>query len=78
MVSEWGIGKNAAGEPALEQGREFADWLNEKGVSWCAWSLCSKDEVYSMLRPDCKKLSGWTPEDLSPVGALIFAALEGE
>ena len=78
MVSEWGVGKNAAGEPALEQGREFAAWLNEKGVSWCAWSLCNKDEVYSVLRPDCKKLSGWTSEDLSPVGALVFAALEGE
>lgn len=78
MVSEWGVGKNAAGEPALEQGREFAAWLNEKGVSWCAWSLCNKDEVYSVLRPDCKKLSGWTPEDLSPVGALLFAALKGE
>ncbi len=77
MVSEWGINSDGSGLPALEAGREFAAFLNEQGVSWCGWSLCNKDEVFSALRPECTALSGWGPEDLSPAGAVLFEALEG-
>lgn len=78
IVSEWGIGKNIKGETALEDGKKFADYLNENCVSWCAWSLCNKDEVYSVLRPDCNKLSGWQDEDLTDVGRILFEKMEGK
>ena len=77
MVSEWGIGKRSDGAAALEEGKKFADYLNENGISWCAWSLCNKDEVYSVLRPDCKKLSGWEESDLTEVGSIMFEKMEG-
>ncbi len=77
MVSEWGIGKDSSGAPALEDGKKFADYLNENKVSWCAWSLCNKDEVYSFLRPDCDRLSGFTDTDLTETGQIVFAALGG-
>ena len=77
MVSEWGIHSDASGNPALEAGAEFAAYLNEHGVSWCAWSLCNKDEVYSVLRPDCTSLSHWRDDELTDVGRIIFAALRG-
>ncbi len=77
MVSEWGIGKNSSGEPALKEGREFAGFLNENGISWCAWSLCNKDEVYSALSPDCVKLSRWEENDLTEVGKVLFSAMGG-
>ncbi len=78
MVSEWGVDRNSSGLPALDEGREFLRYLNDNGVSWCAWSLCNKDEVYSVLRPDCGKLSGWQDNDLTAVGSLIFSAMGGK
>lgn len=77
MVSEWGIDYDETGKPALDAGREFVNYLNEHGISWCAWSLCNKDEVYSVLRPDCADLSNWQDSDLTDVGRVIFAALRG-
>ncbi|MBQ3405356.1 MAG: glycoside hydrolase family 5 protein [Oscillospiraceae bacterium] len=77
MVSEWGVNVNGSGQPDLDAGRDFASYLNEQRVSWCAWSLCNKDEVFSALRPDCTALSGWEPEDLTEVGTVLFEALGG-
>lgn len=77
MVSEWGINYDENGTPALDAGKEFADYLNENGISWCAWSLCNKDEVYSILKPDCIKYGNWLDEDLTDVGRIIFDALRG-
>ena len=77
IVSEWGIGADADGSPALDEGRKFADYLNEKGISWCVWSLCNKDEVFSVLRPDCNKLGGFEDSDLTDVGRLVFEEMGG-
>ncbi len=77
MVSEWGIALDADGKPALGAGEEFASYLNENGISWCAWSLCAKDEVYSAIRPDSDKTGGWTRDDLTLVGQILFDALKG-
>lgn len=77
IVSEWGISKNTSGEPELDGGKEFVSYLNKKGISWCAWSMCNKDEVYSVLKPDCDKLSGWQENDLTDVGKTIFSAMGG-
>ena len=72
-----GIDYDEAGTPALDAGREFADYLNTHGISWCAWSLCNKDEVYSVLQPDCSALSNWQDADLTETGRVIFRALRG-
>ena len=78
IVSEWGIDKDTSGQPALENGQKFVSYLNEKGISWCAWSLCNKDEVHSVLRSDCNKLSGWEESDLTDVGKIVFAGMGGK
>lgn len=77
MVSEWGIDADDSGQPALDAGRAFAAYLNEQNISWCAWSMSNKDELYSVLRPDCTALGGWQDGDLTEVGRVIFAALDG-
>ena len=76
FVSEWGVGLNG-GTPAAEDGAQFVRMLNEAGVSWCAWSLCNKDEPYSMLRPECGRYGGFLDEDLSPAGLVYRDALGG-
>ena len=75
FVSEWGIGDAGGRQEALEQAREFADMLNEKGISWCVWSLCNKDEPYSLLKPDCTKTGDFEEGDLSDAGLLIMEKL---
>ena len=72
FVSEWGIGEYGA-----DDGSAFADYLNKNGISWCAWSLCNKDEAYSLLRPDSRKLGAFQEEDLTETGKMIFDKLTG-
>ena len=78
IVSEWGIGNDRNGEPALESGREFVSYMNEQGISWCAWSFCNKEEAYSMIRSDCTKYGGFTDDDLTEVGRLYREGLGGD
>lgn len=85
FVSEWGtsVGEQAylqdggPGSRAItyqENARPFINYMKEHGISWTAWSLSNKDEAHSMLRSDCQKYSGWTEEDLTDFGRLIFSA----
>ena len=76
FVSEWGVGNGADGKLAEETGSAFARYLNSNNISWCAWSLCNKDEPYSLISPGCGKLGGFLEEDLSASGKIIFKALE--
>ncbi len=67
FVSEWGIG-----EKGMTYAEEFVEYLNDNGISWCAWSLCNKEEPYSMIRSDSMLLGGWNPDDLTDAGIKIF------
>lgn len=78
FVSEWGINTEQGEKDALKQGENFASYLNQKGISFAAWSLSNKDEVFSALRSDCKKYSGWKEKDLTEVGRVLFSALGGK
>ena len=70
FVSEWGVGEEGIGD-----GEAFADYLWENGISWCAWSLCNKDEPYSLIRSDVTELGGWKSDDLTECGRMIFKEL---
>ncbi|MBR2669500.1 MAG: glycoside hydrolase family 5 protein [Solobacterium sp.] len=70
FVSEWGIGKGGS-----EDAEAFLKYMNKSNISWCAWSLCNKDEPYSILKPECMKYSSFMEDDLSETGKLIFRYL---
>lgn len=73
FVSEWGL---SGGEPAdAEKAIAFIDYMRRNAVSWANWSLCNKDEEFSAIRHDVDKLSGWTMDDLTVSGRIIFSAL---
>ena len=78
FVSEWGINTEQGEKDALKQGENFSSYLNQKGISFAAWSLSNKDEVFSALQSDCKKYSGWKEKDLTEVGRILFSALGGK
>ncbi len=73
FVSEWGVSENSAGRPAIYQAQQFIQELDRRGISWAAWSLSNKDEIYSAIKPDCTKLGGWTEDDLTEPGRLFFS-----
>ena len=71
FVTEWGI--NGEGE-ALTNARRFVDFLNGSGISWCGWALSNSGGDHDSFRQDCRDLSGWSWEDLTPGGKLMFSS----
>lgn len=86
FVTEWGVTLGDA-DPSAEEAEEnglrqteiyvenalpFLELMADREVSWAAWALSGKDEIHSVLRADCGKLSGWTREDLTGFGELVF------
>lgn len=76
FVSEWGISKDeTTGKLQTEAALAFIAYMKENSLSWANWSLCNKDEEYSAIRHDIQKLSGWSMEELSETGKIVFQAL---
>ncbi len=74
FVSEWGTSAaDGSGGVFLEESRAWLDFLDERGISWCCWSLCDKGETSAALRPGASPDGGWTQDDLSPSGQFVFS-----
>lgn len=55
--------------------KEAAEWLkiiNTYGLSAVCWSLSSSKQTSSVIKNSCKKLSGWTRDDLSESGVWMY------
>ena len=76
FVSEWGIDRNVqTGELELDKARAFVDFMRRRKISWANWSLSNKEESFSAINSNVTKLHGWTADDLTPSGRLVFRAL---
>lgn len=77
FVTEWGMGsgETPASEQEQQRAAEFLAYLQEHGISWANWSLCNKNESFSAILPNVFRVSGWTDEDLTASGKLVFGAL---
>lgn len=76
FVSEWGINHEKEEDAiAYEKAEAFLDFLNEKNISWVNWSLCNKQEEYSVISPSSSRLSNWAEKDLTENGRFIMKAL---
>lgn len=78
FVSEWGLDSRGAEEEHWEETRVFLDFLEGNQIGWISWSLSNKDEGYSMIRPDCTKLHGWTQDELTDTGRFVLQYLSGK
>lgn len=77
FVSEWGISKEKGqDEHDVEEGYDFLDYMNEHRLSWAYWALCNAGREYVVIKENVDKLNGWTEDDLTVPGAIIFSALE--
>lgn len=74
FVSEWGTSRaDGSGGVFLEESKAWLDFLEEKGISWCNWSLCDKNETSAALQPGTSAERTWTADDLSESGKFVFS-----
>lgn len=75
FVTEWGINDNGTGAMHEERAMKFVQMMKKNNISWCMWSLSNKNEVYSMLKPNCNKYSNWNENDFTFSGKIALKAL---
>ncbi|MBD5560795.1 MAG: cellulase family glycosylhydrolase [Clostridia bacterium] len=74
FVSEWGTSAaDGSGGVFLDSSEEWMSWMDQRGISWCNWSLCDKDESSAALRPGTSPDIVWTEDALSESGRFVFA-----
>ncbi|MCI9556168.1 MAG: cellulase family glycosylhydrolase [Lawsonibacter sp.] len=77
FVSEWGTSRaDGGGGIFLEESRAWLDFLDSRGISWCAWSLCDKDESSAALLPGASPEDGWSEHELSTSGQFVFSRFQ--
>ena len=79
IVTEYGIcdasGNGACNETEANKWVAFMDNYN---VSYLIWNLANKNESSSLIKQNCKKLSGFTEADLNQEGRWLVKMLGGE
>ena len=57
----------------LEESKIWLDFLDQRSISWCNWSLCDKGETSAALNPGASPDGGWSEQDLSKSGQFVFS-----
>ena len=80
FVTEWGTTNDSGkGEIYETETREWIDFLNERGISWCNWSIGGSDSEKSnalkfksqILTAEEKYLGHWPDDFISTSGLLV-------
>ena len=76
FVTEYGI-CDASGNGAIDydSANQWVESLNEYGISYCAWSICNKNETCSIFKSSCQKTKDMTEADLSESGSWQYQML---
>jgi endoglucanase len=75
FVSEWGTSDASGnGGPYPNETQTWLEYMKQRNLSWANWSLCDKNEASAALQPGASPNGGWTDNDLSPSGKIVFAA----
>ena len=72
FVSEFGLSEASGnGNVDLTKAAEWMKRCDDRNVSYCAWSLCNKNESSALISSSCSKTSGWSASELSKAGQFI-------
>lgn len=72
FISEFGIcDASGDGNVDIEQGNQWKDLIEKYNISYLCWNLSNNQEGSSIISHDCKKLYGWTDDELSEQGKWI-------
>ena len=79
FVSECGLcSADGNGSIDRESAAAWLELLDQKGISCVFWNLSNKNEASALLSPSCTGLSGFSAEDLSESGKLVYNYLNGQ
>ena len=74
FVSEWGTSRaDGSGGVFLAESAQWLDFLAQRGISWCNWSLCDKGETSAALKPGTQPSGVWSQESLTQSGQFVFS-----
>lgn len=76
FVTEFGI-CDASGDGNInyEESEKWMELIDRYGVSYCEWNYSNCDEAAAMIKADCTRTNGFTPEDLRESGSWLFERL---
>lgn len=79
IVTEYGI-CDASGNGACNEteANKWVAFMDNYGVSYLIWNLANKNESSSLIKQNCKKLSGFTEADLNQEGRWLVKMLGGQ
>ncbi len=65
-------GMEATGDGPLDETewKAFLDWMTERKISWCVWSVSDKNETCSMLLPGASSNGNWDDSVLKSWGKI--------
>jgi endoglucanase len=77
FVSEC-AGMEATGDGPIDHAewKKFKDWMDEKKISWLAWSVSDKAETCSVLNPTAGSNGNWKDSDIKEWGQITKQALK--
>ncbi len=79
FVTEWGAtSSDVRGAVRPVPSIAFTNMLAERKVSWANWSLSTKLEPTSMVKPGVSYTGPWTDGDLTESGLLVRSLVRGE
>ncbi|MDA3892784.1 MAG: glycoside hydrolase family 5 protein [Salinivirgaceae bacterium] len=76
FISEFGV-CNSAGDYPIDEpsAREWFDFLDKHKIGWANWSIHHKEEAASALKIGVNPAGGWTEDELSESGKIIYKEL---
>ena len=78
MVTEWGtVNANGDGGVAVEETERWMQFLRDNELTHCNWSLHSKDEGASILKPGSSPAGGWSDDEYTASGRLVRSIIRG-
>lgn len=79
FIDEYSI-CDASGNGGLDydEAKKWAKIADENMISYAQWSISPRDESAAMVKASCKKLSGWTDDDLTETGLWMKDRLSGK
>lgn len=79
IVTEYGI-CDASGNGACNEteANKWVAFMDNYKVSYLIWNLANKNESSSLIKQNCKKLSGFTEADLNQEGRWLVKMLGGQ
>ncbi|WP_460557832.1 glycoside hydrolase family 5 protein [Ferruginibacter profundus] len=71
-------GMEASGDGPIDyaEWNKFVNWMNDKELSWVAWSVSDKKETCSILNPSAASTGKWKKKDVKEWGDLTKKALK--